>query len=210
MLITAGPTHEDIDAVRYIANRSSGLMGVAIAEAARDSGWDVTLLLGPVSAQAPSGVRVERFTSTDDLARLLDVHFASCDVLVMAAAVSDYRPANPEPSKLSRKSELLKLELVATPDLVHLCAQKRRSHQRIVGFALEEPALLDARAVQKLQSKKLDAMVANPLDTMGSDIIAAKIFTPNGRIHLPDPSGAIDKLTFARWLVHWIKEELFS
>lgn len=210
MLVTAGPTHEAIDPVRYIANRSSGRMGIAIAEAARDEGWDVTLLLGPVCAPAPNRVRIERFTSTDDLARLLDAHFASSDVLVMAAAVADYRLANPAANKLSRTSELLKLEFVATPDLVQACARKRRSQQRIVGFALEDSALLDERALQKMRGKKLDAIVANPLGTMGSGEIAAKVFTPDGKACEPHEGAAIDKRTFAKWLVSWIERTLLA
>lgn len=208
MLITAGPTHEAIDAVRYIANRSSGRMGIAIAEAARDAGWDVTLLLGPVSAQAPTGVRVERFTSTDDLSRLLDKHFPNCGVLVMAAAVADYRPATTASYKLSRNSEAFQLELSPTPDLVQACERKRQPHQRIVGFALEEPASLDSRAMQKLRTKQLDAIVANPLGTMDSECIAAKIFTPDGRTHWPVQVGTINKQSFAKWLVGWIETEL--
>ena len=87
-LITAGPTHEAIDAVRYVANHSSGRMGIALTNAARDTGCDVTLLLGPVQTEPPKGVHIERFTSTDDLQRLLETHFPLCDVLVMAAAVA--------------------------------------------------------------------------------------------------------------------------
>ena len=208
VLITAGPTHEAIDAVRYIANRSSGRMGIAIAEAARDAGWDVTLLLGPVCTSPPEHVRVERFTSTDDLARLLDANFPTCEVLIMAAAVADYLPANPAQDKLPRNSEGLRLELVPTPDLVQLCARKRQSHQRIVGFALEEPESLDARAMQKLRTKQLDAIVANPLGTMDSECIAAKIFTPDARTHWPVHAGTINKLSFAKWLVGWIETEL--
>ena len=210
MLITAGPTHEAIDAVRYIANRSSGRMGIAIAEAARDARWDVTLLLGPVCAAPPEGVRVEHFTSTDDLKRLLDVHFASCDVLIMAAAVADYRPVHASSAKLPRGSGNLTLELTPTADLVKACAEKRQPHQRIVGFALQEPSRLDERAAKKLRDKNLDAIVANPLETMGSGQIAAKVFTPDGRVHSPEQGGTIDKQAFAKWLVEWIGCEVLS
>lgn len=183
-------------------------MGIAIAEAARDAGWDVTLLLGPVSAQAPTGVRVERFTSTDDLARLLDTHFPTCDVLIMAAAVADYRPAKTASNKMPRNSQTLLVELTPTSDLVQTCARRRQPQQRIVGFALEEPASLDSRAMQKLRTKQLDAIVANPLGTMDSECIAAKIFTPDGRTHWPAQAGTINKQSFAKWLVGWIETEL--
>ena len=111
MLITAGPTHEPIDAVRYIANRTSGRMGVALAEAARDAGWAVTLLLGPVAVAPPAGVQTVSFESTADLARRLDEHFPDCDVLIMAAAVADYRPRQAREAKLPRKGEPMMLEV---------------------------------------------------------------------------------------------------
>lgn len=210
VLITAGPTHEAIDVVRYIANRSSGRMGIAIAEAARDAGWEVTLLLGPVSAAMPDRVRVERFVSAKDLARLLDVHFAACDVLVMAAAVADYRPVHVDPAKLPRGTGNFALELTPTADLVRACAEKRKPNQRIVGFALEEPDSLAQRAARKLHEKKLDAIVANPLETMDSGLISGRVFTPDGVVHTPPDRGAVDKVRFAKWLVNWIENELLS
>ena len=210
LLISAGPTHEAIDAVRYIANRSSGRMGIAIAEAGREAGWEVTLLLGPVSTAPPKRMRVERFTSTADLSRLLEEHFTECNVLIMAAAVADYRPAKSLPSKLQRNPETLRLELVPTPDLVQACAKKRKPHQRILGFALEDLESLDDRAMQKLRGKKLDAIVANPIETMGSADIAAKVFTPDGKVHEMQKGASIDKTAFATWLVDWIERVLFT
>lgn len=246
MLITAGPTHEPIDAVRYIANRSSGRMGVALAEAARDAGWNVTLLLGPVALEPPAGVRTFSFESTADLAELLEEHFPACDVLIMAAAVADYRPrrlseprsvsqqdSEPEAQargtspgvserttdaedhrpghKLPRHDEPLVLELEPTPDLVAQCAARKRADQRIIGFALEEPAVLAERARDKLERKGLDAVVANPLDTMGATDITATVFAAAGRlITMPDlkaASATVSKSEFARWLIEWIGAE---
>jgi phosphopantothenoylcysteine decarboxylase/phosphopantothenate--cysteine ligase len=209
MVITAGPTHEAIDAVRYIANRSSGRMGIAIAEAAHDAGWDVTLLLGPVGEAGPDRIRVERFTSTEDLERLLAVAFPECDVLMMAAAVADYRPKSMSGQKIPRVDGRFSLELESTPDLVGACAKIKKQHQLIVGFALEEPSRLNERAVQKLRDKNLNAIVANPLETMGSGQIAAKVFTPDGREHFPPHDGTMDKQVFAKWLVGWIEREFF-
>jgi phosphopantothenoylcysteine decarboxylase/phosphopantothenate--cysteine ligase len=206
VLITAGPTHEPIDEVRYIANRSSGQMGVQLAEAARDAGWKVTLLLGPVALPPPTGVKIQRFTSTADLARLLDEHFPACDVLIMAAAVADYRPVQRLPGKVARGVKL-SLELEATPDLVAACAAQRQSGQRIIGFALEEPAELDARAREKLRRKGLDAIVANPLETMGASDIAATIYTAAGEVVQPPTKrgrAGQTKADFARWLIEWI------
>lgn len=207
ILITAGPTHEPIDEVRYIANRSSGRMGIALARAAHAAGWDTTLLLGPVALDPPTDIRTFMFRSTADLAVMLDEHFPACDVLIMAAAVADYRPAKRIDGKLARAGVKLVLELEPTPDLVAACAAKRRPGQRIIGFALEEAAALDARAREKLRRKGLDAIVANPLGTMGAEDIRACIYTARGEVVRP-PAGvaasAIEKGEFARWLVEWV------
>lgn len=208
LLVTAGPTHEAIDAVRYIANRSSGRMGIALAEAGRAAGWDVTLLLGPVHAAPPDAIRTERFISTEDLRRLLDAHFPQCDLLIMAAAVADFTPAQTHAGKLPRRPDRQNLELIRTPDLVAGCAARRQPHQRIVGFALEEADQLHQRARTKLSSKKLDAIVANALDTMDSDSISASILTPDGVVHTPPTSGPIHKSDFADWFIRWMDGNL--
>jgi phosphopantothenoylcysteine decarboxylase/phosphopantothenate--cysteine ligase len=204
MLITAGPTHEPIDAVRYIGNRSSGRLGVCLAEAARDAGWQVTLLLGPAALTPPKGVRTLRFQSAADLAALLKERFPRCDVLVMAAAVADYRPARARRRKLARRGRKLLLELEPTPDLVATCAVRKRPGQRIIGFALEEEAKLAARARAKLRRKGLDAIVANPLETMGADRIRAVVYAADGRTVRPaGGQRGLTKAAFARWLVRW-------
>ncbi|GAF70580.1 unnamed protein product [marine sediment metagenome] len=219
MLITAGPTHEPIDAVRYVANRSSGRLGVCLAEAARDAGWEVTLLLGPVASAPPDGVRMLSFESTSDLAGLLGEHFPACDVLIMAAAVADYRPRRPAEHKLPRTGKKLLLELEPTPDLVAACAARKRAGQRIIGFALEEPEVLAERAREKLRRKGLDAVVANPLQTMGAGEIRAVVYTAAGRTVTPPaarepgrggrgrPAG-LSKADFARWLIEWVGAEI--
>ena len=204
MLITAGPTHEPIDAVRYVANRSSGRMGIALAEAARDAGWAVTLLLGPVATVPPADVRTLSFESTADLARLLDEHFPGCDVLIMAAAVADYRPHRTNQPKLPRQGKPLVLELEPTPDLVAACAARKRPDQRIIGFALEEPASLEQRALEKLRRKGLDAIVANPLTTMGSPDVTATIYTVTEEASQAATRISGPKPDFARQLIAWI------
>ncbi len=214
MLITSGPTHEAIDDVRYVGNRSSGRMGVALAEAARDLSWDVTLLLGPVTVPPPDAVDTVRFTSTADLQTLLDARFSRCDVLIMAAAVSDYRPVRTQAGKMPRADTNLVVELEPTPDLVAQCAERRRAGQRIVGFALEEPDKLEERALEKLRRKKLDALVANPLATMGSEKVRARLFIPDGSVIAPpEPAqedGSLSKKDFARWLIEWIDGVFFD
>jgi phosphopantothenoylcysteine decarboxylase/phosphopantothenate--cysteine ligase len=181
-LITAGPTHEPIDSVRFIGNRSSGRMGAALANAAAARGWDTTLLLGPAPIKPDHpAVRLIRFRTCEDLRALLGVHTQSADIIVMAAAVADYRP-KPDPKhfngKFRRTSENLVLELEPTPDLIAEVAS-RRDHavagQLLVGFALEpRDEMIDA-AKSKLARKKIDLVVANPLETMDSDAIEATL-----------------------------------
>ena len=199
VLITAGPTRERIDAVRFISNRSSGRMGVSIAEAAREAGHEVVLLLGPSCVTLVEGVTVERFESVADLAGLLDKHFEACDILIMAAAVADYRVAKVAGGKLKRAGRLT-LELEATEDLVAQCAASKRAGQKIIAFALEEAAALEGRAREKMHRKGMDAIVANPLETMEGGKIEAAVLTKDGR-SLLSGEGTVEKEAFARWLV---------
>ncbi len=217
LLITAGPTREPIDAVRFISNRSSGKMGIAIAEAAVDAGHDVTLLLGPVPVHASlhDSMRIYRFGSSAELKQLLDAHFPDCDLLVMAAAVADYRMQQVSDGKIKRESDTggtggtgdtgdtggeheLTLRLQPTPDLVAAVASTRRPDQKIVAFALEESAELETRAVAKMKRKGVDAVVANPLGTMEGDHITPLWLTADGERTEP---GSMPKPDFARWLV---------
>ena len=210
MLLTAGPTHEPIDAVLYLANRSSGRLGLELAAAAKASGWNVTLLLGPVPLPPPTGVRTLRFGSTADLARLLKQHFRRCDVLVMAAAVADFRPAGVEAGKLRRRAACLVLRLEPTPDLVAACAAHKRAGQMIVGFALEDAATLQRGALGKLRRKGMDAVVANPLGTMGAARIRATVYTSGGSAVRPPGRRRVGltKAAFAAWLVRWIESQV--
>lgn len=208
LLLTAGPTHEPIDAVRFIGNRSSGRLGVAVAEAAARSGWDVRLLLGPMS-QEPKDSRVEvvRFRTTQDLESLLRSHVPWCDVLIMAAAVADYRPVLAEGAlerKLRRTSESLRIDLEPTPDLLAGCASLRADGQTFVGFALEPKSELIASAKSKLERKRLDMIVANPLETMDGPTIEATILERTGAQHVTP--GTLQKEDFAPWLLHLIEE----
>ena len=203
ILITAGPTREPIDDVRFISNRSSGRMGLALAEAATDAGHDVTLLLGPVLAPAAlhDRCRVIRFNCSQQLESLLTEHFPPCDLLIMAAAVADYRPLNPAAGKLPREpGRDMMLRLEPTPDLVATAAATKRPDQRIIAFALEEPETLEPRAIAKMQRKRVDAVVANPLLTMEADEIAPLLLHADGRRESP-PRTPLTKPDFARWLL---------
>lgn len=203
LLITAGPTHEPIDAVRYIGNRSTGRLGIALAEAAAKRNWRVTLLLGPTPlTTADTAIRLHRFQTTGDLEALLHQHLPECDILVMAAAVADYRPRRvpgADGQKLRRTGEKMVLELDPTPDLVAGCAQRRSPGQTIVAFALEPEAELMASARAKLARKNVDAIVANPLETMESDQIRATLVCRDGQELKTD--GQILKTQFAGWLL---------
>lgn len=201
LLITAGPTHEPIDAVRYLANRSSGRVGMAIAEAGRRAGHDVTLVLGPTILTPPTGVTLHRYTTTAELASVLDDTFEGCDALVMAAAVADYTPAIDDAQtsdKFPRGGDEITLRLRPTPDLVAGLAARRRPDQRVVAFALEPADRLIERATAKLERKGVDAIVANALNTLEADTIDAAWMTPG---EAPLRTGLIPKANFATWLI---------
>ena len=140
---------------------------------------------------------MHRFTSTAELQALLAEHFAGCDVLIMAAAVADYRMREVAAGKAARAGSL-KLELEATPDLVAGLAGRKRPGQRVVAFALEEAEALEARALEKMRRKGVDAIVANPLATMEDGRVDAVLFTADGGRERP---GLMSKPDFARWLV---------
>lgn len=207
VLITAGPTHEPIDAVRYIANRSSGRMGIALAEAAETRGHRTTLLLGPSPLCPPEGtaIRTIRFRTTADLEGLLADEWPSHDVLIMAAAVADFRPAAPaRDGKLRRQGERMSLELEPTPDLLAGLAGSTRPDQRVIGFALEPADELAASAREKLSRKGLDAIVANPLETMDAEDVTATLILRDGTAIEAPPD--LPKAAFASWL---LDQELF-
>ncbi|MDG1899855.1 MAG: phosphopantothenoylcysteine decarboxylase [Phycisphaerales bacterium] len=197
LLITAGPTREPLDEVRYISNRSSGRMGLAIAEAARSLGWPTTLLLGPVTRPVPRELEPLRFETTTELAALLRDQWPSHDLLIMAAAVSDHRPVRIESGKTGRTGDRT-LDLEPTEDLVAALAEGSRPDQIRIGFALEEPDSLEERAREKLASKQLHAIVANPLATMDSETITAQLIDDNTSTSPPPNS---TKEAFAVWLL---------
>jgi len=205
LLITAGPTQEPIDRVRYIGNRSSGKLGVALAAEAAERGLGVELLLGPVCMGCDdSRVRVSRFRTTAELEALLRARLPHCDALIMAAAVADFRPRAPEPGaqeveKLRRSGVGLTLALDPTPDLLAMCAALRRPDQTLIGFALEPRAEMLASAQAKLERKNVDAIVANPLETMDAEEIEAHLIRRGAPTI--STSGRIPKARFAAWLL---------
>jgi phosphopantothenoylcysteine decarboxylase/phosphopantothenate--cysteine ligase len=166
ILVSAGPTREEIDPVRYLTNHSSGRMGFAIAAAACRRGAMVTLIAGPVKLPPPAGVEVVSVVSARQMQEAMLGRFTDADVVIKAAAVSDYRPLSRQHQKMKKKSAVLSLELEKTPDILAELGH-RKEHQILVGFAAETENLLE-HATQKLVSKNLDMVVANDVSVPGA------------------------------------------
>ena len=171
-LITVGATREEIDPVRFISNRSSGRMGFALAEAALKRGGDVTLVAGITSVNAPAGARVVRALSAEEMSQAVAQEIAKHSVFIGAAAIADYRPAHRAEQKIKKSEEEITLTLERTPDVLSQVATSRANGMLVVGFAAETENLL-ANAKEKLQRKKLDAIVANDVTREGSGFDAA-------------------------------------
>lgn len=167
VLITAGPTRERIDAVRFLSNRSTGKMGYALAEAAHSMGHEVTLVSGPVALAAPEGVKLIRVESAREMAEAVLAAAPEMDLIVMAAAVADYRPVTVFPGKLKKQPGNLVIELERTEDILASLGARKRPGQILAGFAAETEELL-ANASGKLAKKNLDWIAAN--DVSRSDI----------------------------------------
>jgi phosphopantothenoylcysteine decarboxylase/phosphopantothenate--cysteine ligase len=182
-IVTAGPTREPLDPVRFLSNRSSGKMGYAIAQAAAAAGHDVLLISGPVCLAAPDAVRREMVETSDQMFAAVRRAVRACDVLVMCAAVADYKPARVARDKIKKTGRPLALALRPTRDILHTVAQRRRSFF-VVGFAAETKNV-SSNARRKLRAKKCDLIVANdvsaPASGMESDHNEVTIFFPNKR-----------------------------
>jgi phosphopantothenoylcysteine decarboxylase/phosphopantothenate--cysteine ligase len=183
ILITAGPTYEDLDPVRFLGNRSSGRMGYAIATQALRRGAEVTLVSGPVHLPAPSGAEVVRVRSAKEMHETVMSRFDRFDVVIMAAAVADYRPAQRAAQKI-KKGERLQIELVRNPDILADVGAKRTQQPSVlVGFALETENL-EKSARDKLEQKAADLIVANEAsaglggDTNRATLVDAACATP--------------------------------
>ena len=182
LVVTAGPTREAIDPVRFISNRSSGKMGYAIAEAALAAGHDVKLISGPVSIARPVGAQFISITTSDELHQEVHRAIRKCDVLVMCAAVADYRPAKIEPRKMKKRKTSFALKLIPTRDILASLPKGNREFL-VVGFAAETHDLkINAR--RKLLEKNCDVIVANDVSKtdfgMESDTNAVTIFLRSG------------------------------
>jgi len=160
VLITAGPTREAIDPVRFISNRSSGKMGYAIAEAALAAGHSVVLVSGPVHLPAPAGAEVIRVESAREMFEAVRDRIAGCDAAIFSAAVSDYRAARIALHKIKKNADRLVLELEKTEDILGSCRQVFGYQGILAGFAAETEHLLE-RAREKMERKGCDFLVAN-------------------------------------------------
>ena len=167
ILITAGPTREYLDPVRFLSNASSGRIGCALAARARADGHAVTLVLGPCSAEPPEVDELVRVTSTQEMFEAVAARFDACDVFLAAAAVCDFRLAVRRTRKIKKDDGSLLLELERTPDILAAMAD-RRTTQILVGFCLESEDL-ERRARAKLKAKGLDLVVANSPAAVGAE-----------------------------------------
>ncbi len=207
VLVTAGPTFEDLDPVRFLGNRSSGRMGYAVAQAAREAGAEVLLISGPVALADPPGVMVRRVRSALDMHRAVLDAVAGMDVFIGTAAVADYRPAQPAGQKIKKTRESLTVELVRNPDiLAEVAAGADRPFT--VGFAAETDDVL-TYARHKLDEKRLDLIAANAVGAgqgFEVDDNALTLLWPGGQRELPRAS----KAALARDLIAVIAERLHA
>jgi len=164
-LITAGPTREHIDPVRFLSNPSSGKMGYALAEAAVAKGWTVDLVSGPVTLEEPGNVVLYPVVSAEEMLHQVDALFDVCDILIMTAAVSDFRPIKQHARKEKKEQASLTIEFERTVDILKTMTE-RKQHQTVVGFAAETNHVEDY-ARRKLIEKRCDWMVANKVGEVG-------------------------------------------
>ena len=184
-LITAGPTREFFDPIRYLTNRSSGKMGYAIAAACRKVSPHVTLVTGPVTLPVPTGVDCVPVTTAAEMAREVFRRYSKTDVVIMTAAVCDYRPWQVSRQKIKKTGKRLRLELEPTTDILFELG-KRKRRQVLVGFAAETDNL-KRHALDKLRRKRLDLIVANDASAFESDTNRVTLFFADGCVEcLPE------------------------
>lgn len=203
ILVTAGGTHEPIDPVRFIGNRSSGKMGYAVAEAAKARGADVVLVSGPSCLSAPRNVKVINIETARQMCEAVMDNLDSVDAVIMSAAVADFRPANPSGEKIKKEKMSKSIELELNPDILQLISDKK-DEQLVVGFAAESENVVD-NALKKIDKKKLDLMVANDISKegvgFGSDLNLAVLIDKNG------PMGELEtyqKTELADKILDWL------
>lgn len=203
VLVTAGPTREAIDPVRYITNHSSGKMGYAIAEAAVERGAEVTLISGPVNLKTPEGVKRIDIVSSGELCDTVAEQFERCDVLIMAAAPADFTPAYVAEEKIKKHGSGMTLELIATKDILKTVAPNK-GKRRVMGFAAETENLKE-NAIKKLTGKNLDYIAANDVSAKDAGFgVDTNIITLYGADGSEEHSGKLTKRAAADWLLDWL------
>lgn len=202
VLITAGPTREYLDDVRYLSNASSGRMGYALADAARDAGWGVVLVSGPVAIPAPRGCVVIPVETTAEMRAACIREFAACDGVIAAAAVCDYKPRERITGKLAKTGGPIILEMIETDDvLAELGAMKQQ--RWVMGFALEAQNPRE-NALQKLRRKNCDWILLNAPAAIGSELNTVELLGANGAT-LADWSGS--KRAVAACIIDWLRQK---
>lgn len=185
VMVTAGPTQEALDPVRYISNHSSGKMGIALAIEAQRMGAEVILLLGPSSEIIPASIKLKRVTSAKDMLIAAQEHADNQDIMIYAAAVADYTPKEVSDIKIKKKTDDFHLEMIKTADVLGTIGKTKRENQILVGFALETNNEIE-NAQKKLSSKNLDFVVLNSLQDKGAgfahDTNKITILDKNGKI----------------------------
>lgn len=204
VLITAGPTREYLDDVRYLSNASSGRMGYALAEAVLAAGHEVILLTGPVMLSPPAGCTVIEIETTDELLRECRAVWEQCDGVIATAAVCDYRPRTRFPGKLAKTGVSLELELVETADVLADLGQ-HKGRRWIVGFALESEEFAHINALRKLKEKNCDAIVLNRPTAIGAATNTVEVIDRAGA---SVATFAGSKATVARCLWQWITDAM--
>lgn len=196
VLVTAGPTREHLDAVRFLSNASSGKMGFACARAAARAGHAVTLITGPVALPDPPGVRTVRVTSADDMYRAVMKAYPRTQAAIMTAAVGDYRPAQRHPGKLKKSARTLTLRLVRTRDILREMG-RRKGSRILVGFALEVEDAVH-QALIKYKKKNLDFVVLNSPRTFAAERMDCEVFREGAVVRR---FRGATKDAVARWIV---------
>lgn len=186
VLVTAGPTQEPIDPVRFISNHSSGKMGYAIAEAFSMAGAEVIIVSGPVAIPVPIGIKVEKVLSAQQMYEAVEKRFNESDIVILAAAVADYTPRHVADKKIKKKEDVFSIELTKTIDIAATLGAQKKSNQLIVGFALETDNELE-NAKGKLEKKNFDMIVLNSLQDKGAgfryDTNKIKILDKTGHLY---------------------------
>lgn len=208
ILITAGPTREPLDPVRYITNRSSGKMGYALAEAARDAGHDVTLISGPVTLSAPEGIQLIRIETARQMHEAVQANLSGQDAAIFSAAVADYRPAAVAEQKIKKTGETLTLTLEKTEDILGSTRSVFGFTGYLVGFAAETEKLL-AHAQEKRLRKGCDLLIANDVSQLGIGFDSGEnevtLCLPDGE---PIPLPRQSKAALARELIAFISQQM--